>query len=376
MPKRRQGARILGPYSNRGGWIVFEVAATGDRTSLYFEKEADALEYRAEFEAELQRNDTTTESAIKEYLIALKEAGNRETSVASTEAALKSFFPTSLSLHLLTPRRIAQLYEDLRTRPSKRTGKPLAADTHRNRLSEVKTFLAWCVERGYLTRNPAERVKGKGKRRPRGKSLGKSGEELRIKEARKFYTVAVRLANAGDQGATVALVAMLLGMRASEIVSRRVRDLDEDAEPGDLLWIPDSKTAAGKRTLEVPEVLRPLLVAQTEGKGPDRHLFETRQPKRRSRSGRPPKPPKPHWRDWVKRQVRRVCSVAGVPGVTAHAMRGLLATLAVERGMAGHLVAATLGHEDERTTFRAYAAVGAAEKGARNRGLKLIRGGG
>jgi hypothetical protein len=31
-------------------------------------------------------------------------------------------------------------------------------------------------------------------------------------------------------------------------------------------------------------------------------------------------------------------------------MRGLLSTLAAERGVAGHLIAATLGHEDERTT--------------------------
>lgn len=39
----------------------------------------------------------------------------------------------------------------------------------------------------------------------------------------------------GDQGALVALVARLLGLRPSEIVSRRIADLDEDEEPGDLL---------------------------------------------------------------------------------------------------------------------------------------------
>jgi len=61
-------------------------------------------------------------------------------------------------------------------------------------------------------------------------------------------------------------------------------------------------------------------------------------------------------------------------------MRGLLATLTLaerqldlaialnlidaghtaERGLAGHLIAATLGHEDERTTMHAYAAPGSA----------------
>jgi len=50
-----------------------------------------------------------------------------------------------------------------------------------------------------------------------------------------MYAKAVELADSGDEGATAALVAMLLGMRASEIVSRRVSVLDEDSAPGDLL---------------------------------------------------------------------------------------------------------------------------------------------
>jgi hypothetical protein len=49
--------------------------------------------------------------------------------------------------------------------------------------------------------------------------------------------------------------------------------------------------------------------------------------------------------------VHRVCDLAEVPRVTAHAVRGLLVTITAERGMAGHLIAATLGHEDERTTI-------------------------
>jgi hypothetical protein len=72
-------------------------------------------------------------------------------------------------------------------------------------------------------------------RRPRGKSLGKSGNELRVRDARAWYTKTLDLAQQNDQGAIASLVALLLGMRASEIVSRKVADLDVDAEPGDLL---------------------------------------------------------------------------------------------------------------------------------------------
>jgi hypothetical protein len=56
-------------------------------------------------------------------------------------------------------------------------------------------------------------------------------------------------------------------------------------------------------------------------------------------------------------------------------MRGLLATLTAERGLAGHFNAATLGHEDERTTMTAYAAWGAAAAGADRRGLVVLNGG-
>ena len=53
-----------------------------------------------------------------------------------------------------------------------------------------------------------------------------------------------------EKRAIAALVSLLMGMRASEITTRIVRDLDDS---GRLLWIPHAKTEAGKRTLQVPE---------------------------------------------------------------------------------------------------------------------------
>jgi integrase len=59
-------------------------------------------------------------------------------------------------------------------------------------------------------------------------------------------------------------------LRAWEIVSRIVRDLDDD---GQLLWIPETKTEAGKRTLPVPAFLQPYLRDIVEGKKPTDRLF-------------------------------------------------------------------------------------------------------
>jgi len=153
----------------------------------------------------------------------------------------------------------------------------------------------------------------------------------------------------------------------AESVSLRVADLDEGQEPADLLWIPCAKTPAGRRTLDVPAELRPLIAALAEAKAAERHLFECQRPHERA-------PYKPHGRGWVIDQVHRICDRAAVPRVTAHAMRGLLATLTAERGLAGHLIAATLGQEDECTTMHAYAAPGSAKAGALRRGLLVLNG--
>lgn len=357
----KRGERILGPYPNRNGFRVIQVDSAGKREAIVFETEAKAIRYIELLRASLIREEHSTASALTAYKLYLTEKGNKPESIEVTTWAINQFFVESIPLQLLSTKRCATLYDDLRARPSERTKKPLAADTHRNILAQTKSFLAWCVERGWLKENTCAGIKGIGKRRPRGKSLGKSGNTLRVREARAWYAKALDLADGGDEGATGALVAMLLGMRASEIISRRVSDLDEDQAPGDLLWIPCAKTPAGRRTLEVPDVLRPLLLSCVEGKAPASYIFETEEGK-------------PHWRDWIIKNVRRVCGLAKVPKVTAHAMRGLLATLTAERGLAGHLIAATLGHEDERTTMNAYAAPGAAAAGANRRGWTLLKG--
>jgi hypothetical protein len=46
--------------------------------------------------------------------------------------------------------------------------------------------------------------------------------------------------------------------------------------------------------------------------------------------------------------VQRICRAAKVPVVTAHGMRGLHGTLAVERGATTHVVAHALGPDQPR----------------------------
>ena len=69
-------------------------------------------------------------------------------------------------------------------------------------------------------------------------------KQLRIDEARKLGDLSASPTNAGDDAAVGVLTALLLGLRASEVTDRVVRDLDDD---GRLLWIEFGKTKRSRR---------------------------------------------------------------------------------------------------------------------------------
>src|SRR3954469_23914643 len=150
------------------------------------------------------------------------------------------------------------------------------------------------------------------------------------------------------------MMCLLMGMRCSEVVSRVVRDLDDE---GRLLWIPDSKTIAGRRKLQVAELLQPDLLRMADGRESTAALFGE------------------HWRDWPRKWVQRICKAAGVPKVSAHGMRGLHGTLAVDSGITSRAVASALGHESFKTTAESYAKREAVVGAQQKRALAVLTGG-
>jgi integrase len=82
-----------------------------------------------------------------------------------------------------------------------------------------------------------------------------------------------------------------------------------------------------------------------------------------------------HDRNWPRKWVAKICKVAKVPKVSAHGMRGLHGTLAVETGLSAHAVAAALGHESEKTTLQSYAKSGAGAGARQKRVLDVLKGG-
>lgn len=346
MPRRRKQARVNGPYRHGRRYRVLLYDAAGRTIVESFETKAEAQEFA---EAAKMTAPTGGEFTVgdcrDEYEMYLREVkGNKESSVTSTLIRLKEFFPRlEILAHNLKSEQV-QGYYDARV-------KKVAVDTHRNELAEVKTFFNWCVMKGYMEKNPASGIVGVGRRR-------KGKRQFRIDEARKFMDAVLPRVMTCDAALAMSM-ALVQGLRQSEVTQRVVRDLDDG---GRVLWIPDSKTENGQRRLEVPEVLKEALLKRIEGKQVGDLLFPSRVGGVRTKN-------------WLKDNVKRVCRDLSLPVVTAHGLRGTHSTLSKDAGQTAHAVAAQLGHGNPRVTRDFYDDPGTEERQSMRKMLKVLKGG-
>lgn len=354
--RRREPPRVLGPYAERNRYRLV-IIEDGARKSLYIADESEALRLKADITKQLERPRTRTIlEMFEEYFVDKVQTGKcLDQTAVEQRSRLLVFLGNTLEqdVSALTPRRAAALYQRATEMPTEKTGQPLSAASHRNYLALAKAFMNWAVKKGYVTENPFKNVQPIGK-----VNVGK--KQLRIDEARRFTQTALRLYQDNeDILAVAAMVALMMGMRASEVLNRVVRDVDDG---GRILWIDSGKTHNARRHLKVPDVLQPCLLKLTANKGPEEFLFGT------GRTGKPRK------RQLLNGAVARICKQADVPVVCPHSLRGLYATLAVESGAVSDAVAASLGHGSFAMTERHYAQH-AAVSGARTaRVLSMLDG--
>jgi integrase len=355
MARQKGGARVLGPYPvGDGRYRVVIFTRESERRDEVCGSEAEAQRVRLAALAELAQPCENVDRAIYAYRQHLIDKGNKEKSWRETERRMRSFFASAIgrSLDMLTERMCRDIYNELRARVS--------PTTQLNMLAEAKSFLAWCDKQGWFTSgSPLRNVEPVGTRSERK-------DQLRTGESRAFLSVAL---GRGNEGGLAGACALILGLRSGEIVERVCRDVDDE---GRILWVPHAKTKAGVRRVEVPELLAlPLLELATAwpdgtSKGPADPLFG-----RRNRKGRV-------WRhgvSWVRFQARMLCKAAGVPYTPPHGLRGTHATLALAAGASGIVVAATLGHENEKITREAYAKPEATADASTRAVLQVLVGG-
>ena len=355
VARQKGGARVLGPYPvGDGRFRVVVFTREGERADEVCATEEEAQAFRLAALAELAQPCETVEKAIDAYKAHQIDKGNKEKSYRETERRMRSFFGPVLgrSLDMLTEKWARDRYTEFR--------KPLAPDSQLNTLAQAKSLMAWCDKQGWLpSGSPLRNVEPVGTRR-QGKP------QLRVDESRRFLSKALEL---GDRGSVAAACCLILGLRPGEVVGRVARDVDDG---GRLLWVPKSKTKAGKRRVEVPEPLQALLEAlaaswpDETSKRPEDPLFG-----RKSKKGRI----WAHTLTWMRKQTRKLTTAARVPYVPPHGLRGTHATIALGAGASGHVVAATLGHETPRITREAYAKPEATSDAANREVLRVLAGG-
>ncbi len=336
--------RYLGPYQFRGQWRC-QLVNGASRTWMTPEKTPERSIAIAErvVAAYLAQQPMTVGKALEaygEYKLIVR--ANKPASVTTTLHRLRRFFSEpGIAVYQLTHQRCAGYYQKLVA-----TQKP---DTHRNTLAEAGTFCRWLIKRRNLKLNPIEGIEGVGRKR-------KGKPQLRYDEARKWWAKAEELANEGHAGAVAAMMTLVMALRASEITSRTVRDIDNG---GRLLWIPEAKTPAGKRQVKVPEKLRPYLLRLSSAKPSTAFIFTGKHGA-------------PHERAWPRKWVQKICKLAKVPEVCAHSMRGLHASLAIQAGTSPDVVAGVMGHESPAITMSNYAVPGSAEAARADRATSAL----
>lgn len=351
LAKARQSAlpvHVFGPYKDRRVFLGSGAAFRTPSPTLTTLAEGNRLKELLH-ELIVSESEVTIAQALEQYR-AFREAqgGTRPGSERTTFARLSAFFINpSDSLRSLTHRSCDELYRTLASRPL-RNGKTRSVATHRGELAQAKTFGAWCVEHKLLTVNPLAAVKPVG-RLPHGK------EQLRIDEARKLADHLVWHAKTGNPAPLAVLIVLMCGLRASEVIALRCRDVDNE---GSELVISGGKTASAARRVQVPQVLRQLLIDAADDRSANVRLLNNAE-------GGGVK--------WLLRATHKYCREAGVPQVTTHSLRGLHSSLAIEAGQSPRSVADTLGHSSPKTTLQSYTTQEAAAAGKHRRAVDRLQ---
>ena len=363
--RREQRGQWVSGIEQHGRKFRFAVgvgAETTGRYSYQTREEADREQKKALKALErvrAQRVEATMEAALVKFRTYKTEERRNSPRAVDTELArVVAFFnQDSGPLPHPGPEGAKALYLALRQRPTARTGNPRSDAEHQGCLKAARRFGKWLVREKLWTSNPLTEVELTGK----AKAGEESKAQFRQSEARVWRDSGADLARTGDYQAEAALACLLLGVRADEIASRQVRDVEVFKE-GDkvLVNLYLAKTKNGKsRRVRVPAPLAALLIERIKGRFGLDPLYPTNQELGRLS------------RYSVRRAVRRICRHAGLLEVCPQGLRGTHASLAQEIGLTPEAVGASLGHGPE-VDNRSYATADAQAAGKQTRMLKLL----
>ena len=339
--------RAYGPYEHGQKWRIAFVRGSGEaRKTRYETFDTREQAERGISEARDEAQGITVKQAVEKFLAYKRSKALATATIDNYEFRLKRLL--NLAKNGERPLRFV-----------KNRGKELylqsvrgAGDTHINGLNVGRMWGTWLVKNRLLKANPFEDVEQVGRKRH-----GSTKSRLTVDESRRLETYC--FAHQTEQDAVLTYGYLMLGKRASELVSITPRDLDDD---GWLLRIRKAKTEASVGSVPVPPELREMLVELAEGKPADEALFRNLEGDPMSR--------------YVARdRVKATCKAAGVTVLPPQALRRTFTDNANRQGVALKTIAEMTGHTSENVTKRSYMDKAVADGAAVERNLRVIAGG-
>lgn len=340
--RRRKSGRYQVRYRDQTGRLV-----SAPET---FIRKGDAVSYLATVEADQLRGAyidhragrITVERWAEEWMTAKR--GQRAATLARDRAALAHALPLigSLPLAAVTPAHVRKVVEAMRAAG-------LASKSMRTYLGTLRALFNAAVESDRLPRSPV---------RVRSLDLGPT---LRTQRPTLTAEQLLRLADeVPERYSALVLVAGVLGLRWSEAIALRVRDIDFlrrtltvsqtiEEVAGKLRAIEATKTKASRRTMTVPPFLIERLSHVVASHGsevhPDLLLFTGPKGGLLRRA-------------FLDRTLRPAIRRAGLPEkLTFHGLRHVATSLMVETGEHPKVIQARLGHASPALSMGLYAHV-------------------
>jgi site-specific recombinase XerD len=208
------------------------------------------------------------------------------------------------------------------------------ADTFNNQYRALKGFLKWCVERSYLDANPLDGIERPRLEKKLPKRISRGDAELVLEHA--FHTrYPYRFLRYRNRA--VLAVMLFAGLRASEVLSLRLGDVDLDSRT---IFVRCGK-GAKDRMVPMSATLAVYLTEYLEDRNrlakAGLHLFTSLRGDGRFTYG------------GLKRMVDKVKRSSGV-SFSPHRLRHTFATLMLEGGCDLFSLQKMLGHSDIQTT--------------------------
>jgi integrase len=258
------------------------------------------------------------------------------------------------SLQKLTPAHVSGFYGDLLDGRTAK-GTPLGVKSVRNIHAILRKALGDAAEWGYMTRNPAERVKVP--RAPRANQHAAKYQTWTQTEVRRF------LAHVEDDELySLWTLAATTGMRRSELLGLRWRDIDLDGSR--LSVVQTLVMVKGELIFGEPKTKRSARVVHLDAGTVAvlrRHRIETLE--RGLQTGTPvpdlvftldDEPIRP---SLASRRFPKLAQQAGLPRIRFHDLRHTWATLALANGIHPKIVSERLGHSSIAITLDTYSHV-------------------